>query len=144
MAFSPAFISCRYPQVRSASMVHTIAGPQQDRPAHLLKHLLRSWALYLRAFSCPRRAQRWSVGLREPGDSVSIPPVLSPEDGRVVRVEMTGGQDLFDLAQAVDCARFLLAVAADESVDGVRVVPARVFGALLYAQLWARRIRPPP
>lgn len=64
MALAPAYISCRYPLVGTALMVHTMAGLQPDRAAHLLQHLLRPWVLNLRSFSCPRRAHRWAVGLR--------------------------------------------------------------------------------
>lgn len=62
---------------------------------------------------------------------MSIPPVLRPEDGRVVRVEIAKGHDLFDRAQGADCERFLLAVAADESLNGVHVVSEHVLGRLL-------------
>lgn len=126
MDVAPAYISCRFPRVRWASNVHAVSGPHRDAAAHLLCHLLRAWPLFLRAFSCPRRAQRWAVGLRDAGDALDLPPLLDPDRGRVVRVGTDPNYGLFDLAKGDDCARFLRVLAADKSLNGVRVVPVCV------------------
>lgn len=126
---APLFMGCRYPDVRAASLVHTLSGPEREEAGHLMRHVLRPWSLYMRAFSSRRRADRWALGACRADDNAALPPVFLPQHGRVVRARLATGARLFDLAVASDCVLFLRSVAEDTCLEGVLVTAVRQAGA---------------
>lgn len=93
-----------------------------------MRHILRPWCLYLRAFSSGGRAHRWALGVCAPNDDGTPPSLFQPQEGRVVRAELATGARLFDLAAAADCILFLRSVADDTSLQGVLVAAIRQAG----------------
>lgn len=121
-------MGCRYPDVRAASLVHTLSGPDRDAPGHLMRHILRPWTLCMRAFSTRRRAHRCALGVCGTNDGAAPPPLFLPQNGRVVRAALSTGARLFDLALASDCVLFLRSVADETSLQGVLVTAVRQAG----------------
>lgn len=108
---TPLFSGCRYLDTRAASLVQTLSGPEREKPGQLIRHILRPWPLFVRAFSSRRRAYRWALGACGAQEDAAMPSFFLPQDGRIVRVGLAKGARLFDLAVASDCILFLRSVA---------------------------------
>lgn len=108
---TPLFSGCRYLDTRAASLVHTLSGSEREEPGQLIKHILRPWPLFVRAFSSRRRVYRWALGACGARDDDAMPSFFLPQDGHIVRVGLAKSARLFDLAVASDCILFLRSVA---------------------------------
>jgi len=105
-------------------------GSLTASPVDLRTHLLRPWTLYVEVFESKAVADRWAADSSHYHDvdaSVSSwAPPLPPsphtfEEGSLVRVVSSGGDFMYDLADATSASYFFVAVAACPHVKGVRV-----------------------